>query len=156
MTGRVMRNLPSTWTDTHFSFFLFYETRVRPSGCKRMQIAGWRRVPKLRAQDYTLQNEIPGHKKEGSKGRRGKRERERGDRIMDHDAADINNATCVSGSWNLNASAQHRRLSLPTWHECILLCAMSAKEKGGSSFPKGARERRDESLKNLINGTPVI
>lgn len=54
---------------THFFFFFFYEIRLRPSGCKRMQIAGWRRVPELRAQDYTLQDEIPGHKKEGSKGR---------------------------------------------------------------------------------------
>lgn len=158
-----MQNLPSMWAGIHFSFFHFYETRLRPSGCKRMQITGWCRVPKLRAQDYTLRDEIPGHKKRKIEGKmmkqkERKREKERGDRIVDFDAADINNATCVSGFWNLDASAQR----LPPFSSYLtrmhfIMLATSAMEKGSFSFVlERGRERRDESLKNLINGTPVI
>lgn len=149
------------YAGTYFSFFLFYETRLRSSGYKRMQIAGWHRVPKLRAQDYTLRDEIPGHKKEGSKGRWSERERERESKetelwiaiwlilITRHVYQNL-------GTWTLPRSV--RRLSLPTWHECILLCPPWARKRKAvpRSFLKGAGERRDESLKNLINGTPVI
>ena len=161
-----MQNLSSTWAGTHISFFHFYETRLRPSGCKRMQITGWRCVPKLRAQDYTLRDEIPGHKKEGSKGRRWgrkserekKKKREREDRIVDYDAVDINNATCVSGFWNLDASAQCPPpfSSYLTRMHFIMFTAKVWRRKAASPYPKREREKRDESLKNLINGTPVI
>jgi len=87
------------------------------------------------------------------------RERERENKIVNHGAADINNATCVSGFWNLDASAQRPppfSSYLTRMH--FIMSAMSAKEKGKvpRSFPKGEGKRRDESLKNLINGTPVI
>jgi len=73
-----------------------------------MQIAGRRRVPKTHARDYTLRDEIPGRKRRKRKRIDGGRAAGRGqDR-----AADINNATCISGLWKFGASAQ--RLSLPT------------------------------------------
>lgn len=80
---------------------------------------------------------------------------------MEHDAADINNATCVSGSWNLDASArsvQAAFLFLPDTNAFYYVRSPRARKRKAvpRSFPKGAGERRDESLKNLINGTPVI
>jgi len=98
-----------------------------------MQIAGWRRVPKLRARDYTLRDEIPGRKKkERKKGKEGEREGEKertGDLVDQGGTADINNATCVSGSLELGcfrAAPATAFLFLP---ECILLCSPRARRR---------------------------
>lgn len=97
-----------------------------------MQIAGWRRVPKLRARDYTLRDEIPGSKKKREREKEGERgrERKRGRDLVDQGGtADINNATCVSGSLELGcfrAAPATAFLFLP---ECILLCSPRARRR---------------------------
>jgi len=95
--------------------------------------------------------------KERERERKG--ERERGDRIVDYDAADINNATCVSGFWNLDASVQRPppfSSYLTRMHFIMFATRVRRRKAAPRPYPKRGRERRDESLKNLINGTPVI
>lgn len=51
-----------------------------------MQIAGWRRVPELRVQDYTLRDEIPGRKKRKRKSAKVRGQR---DGTVDSDGAGV-------------------------------------------------------------------
>lgn len=146
--------------DTRFLFFLFMKLDFVHRGVSVCRLPGGVVSPNFALKIIHFRTRFQGIKK--------KDRRQDGEREIERESKETELWIAIwlilitqhvyqnLGTWTLPCSV--RRLSLPTWHECILLCPPWARKRKAvpRSFLKGAGERRDESLKNLINGTPVI
>lgn len=96
-----------------------------------MQIAGWRRVPKLRARDYTLRDEIPGRKKKRAKeGERGRGGREDGISWTKAAQPILITRHVYRDPWNLDASVQRPPPPFSSYLNAFYY--VRREEKGGS------------------------